>query len=236
LEFNTAAIHGCHPSYWNPNYEYVLIPNIDPTVQKVHPSQGPRTNGIQGQVDIRLAFSTESSQKPYMGYYMNPMNASMAVEYLGISDLVLSSKFSSFLDDTSRSIDLTSKMEPQKTCGLNAGGQDTSGCHRRYFIPGEMLYVAPDLLNDPSHPSADTIILSNHQGFLFDFDAGDSAMEFDMNRDCRTYSSRYFGAEVGAIRLCVGSSSSNELQARKSPRMSIQSLEVSIAKLMCLQA
>jgi hypothetical protein len=157
----------------------------------------------------------------YMGYDMQPMNASMAVEYLGFSDLMLSSNFGSFLNSAIRSVDLTPQSEFTAFCGLNAAAQDSgSGCRRRYFVAGESLFVAPDLLNDASFPKADTILASNHRGFLLDFDAGDSSMRFDTVKECRTYSSRYYGAVAGAVRLCVGSSGPNELQARESPEYS----------------
>jgi hypothetical protein len=82
-----------------------------------------------GQVDIQLAFSPVSSQKPYFGYGNQPINASMAPEYTGFSDLILSWKFASFLGDPARSIELTPQSERAKVCGLNADAQDPSGCH-----------------------------------------------------------------------------------------------------------
>lgn len=168
---------------------------------------------IMSQVDIRLAFSAETRQKPYMGHYIHPMNSSMAIEYLGFSDLVLSSKLSGFLQDPLHSVELGTTTQ-QQTCILNANGQGSSDCHRRYFIPGDVLIAAPHIVNDASFPGADIIMANEHQGLLLDFDAGDSTMEFNMTSECRTYSSRYLGFEAGAIHLCVGRSGPTELQAR----------------------
>jgi hypothetical protein len=156
-----------------------------------------------------------SSENPYFGYGSQPMNASIAAEYTGFSDLMLSWKFASFLGDPALSIDLTPQSERAKVCGLNADAQSPSGCHRTYFIAGENSLVTPDLVADASFPSADIILASDHRGYLLHFNTGDSTTEFNATRDCRTYSSRYLGAQGGAIRLCVGNSSPNELEARK---------------------
>jgi hypothetical protein len=169
-----------------------------------------------GQVDIELAFSPVPSETPYLGYSMQPMNASMAMEYIGLSDLVLSARLSGFLGDSTRSIDLTPSSERAKPCGLNGATQSMAGssCKRTYFVPGQILAIAPELLFDASFPAADTTLTKNHQGFLLEFDTGDSSLEFDAARECRTYSGRYFGVTTGAVRLCVGDSGLNGLQAR----------------------
>jgi hypothetical protein len=143
------------------------------------------------------------------------MNASTASEYTGFSDLMLSWKFPSFLGDPSRSVDLTPESERTKVCGLNAAAQDPSGCHRTYFIAGESLLVTPELLIDASFPEADIILASDHRGYLLHFNTGDSTTEFNATQECRTYSSRYLGIQAGAVRLCVGNSSPNEIEARK---------------------
>jgi hypothetical protein len=169
-----------------------------------------------GQVDIQLAFSPVSPGEGYFGYDNQPMNASMASEYTGFSDLMLSWKFASFLGDPARSVDLTPESERAKVCGLNADTRDTSGCHQTYFIAGESAFVTPELIIDASFPDADIILASDHRGYLLDFNAGNSTTEFDATRECRTYSSRYLGIQAGAIRLCVANSSPNELEARKS--------------------
>jgi hypothetical protein len=168
-----------------------------------------------GQVDIQLAFSPIPSETTYLGYDNQPMNASVAVEYTGFTDLLLSWKFASFLGDPTRSIDLTPESERAKVCGLNADTQDSSGCNRTYFIPGENTLVMPELVSNASFPNADIILASNHRGFLLNFNAGNSTTEFDATSECRTYSSRYFGVQAGAVRLCVSNSSPNELEARK---------------------
>ncbi|KAH8590742.1 hypothetical protein B0O99DRAFT_300340 [Bisporella sp. PMI_857] len=169
---------------------------------------------IMSQVDIQLAFSPVSFRKPYFGYANQPMNASVASEYTGFSDLLLSWKFSSFLGDPARSIDLTPEAERAKVCGLNADALDQSGCHRTYFLSGESMFIMPELVVDASFPDANIVLVRNHRGYLLDFNTGDSTTEFDAAQECRTYSSRYLGAQAGAIRLCVSNSSSNELEAR----------------------
>jgi len=150
-----------------------------------------------------------------MGYAMHPMNASMAVEYLGFSDLVLTANPASFLHTSSRSINLSPPGEHESFCRLNAPTPEGRGdCHRSYFMPGENLFATPELMNDPSFPKANVILATNHRGFVLDFDAGDSSTRFDPVNECRTYWSRYWWAPAGAVRLCVGSSGPNELQAR----------------------
>lgn len=143
------------------------------------------------------------------------MNASSAPEYTGFTDLVLSANFAGFLGDPARSVDLTPDSERGKVCGLNANARDSSGCNRTYFLAGESMAVMPELVRDASFPDADIILASDHRGFLLNFSAGNSSTKFNATRDCRTYGSRYLGFQAGAIRLCVGNSSPNEVEARK---------------------
>jgi hypothetical protein len=143
------------------------------------------------------------------------MNASSASEYTGFTDLVLSWKFAGFLGDPTRSVDLTPDTERAKACGLNANAQASSGCNRTYFVAGENMLVMPELVQDASFPDADIILATDHRGFLLNFNTGNSSTVFNSTRDCRVYSSRYLGFQAGAIRLCVGNSSPNELEARK---------------------
>jgi hypothetical protein len=170
---------------------------------------------VTGQVEIGLAFSPVSSTTRYFGYNNHPMNASSAFEYTGFTDLVLSGKFAGFLGDPTRSVDLTPANERGKVCGLNVNAQDLSGCNRTFFVAGDNMLVMPELVRDASFPDADVILASDHRGFLLNFNAGNSSIVFNSTRDCRTYSSRYFGFQAGAIRLCVGNSSPHELEARK---------------------
>ncbi|KAK4442372.1 hypothetical protein QBC34DRAFT_444245 [Podospora aff. communis PSN243] len=170
---------------------------------------------IMSQVEIQLSFSPEKSQDPYLGYSMHSMNASMAVEYLGFSDLVLSANPASFLHNAARTVNLSPPGERDTFCRLNTNDDGDSGdCHRSYFMAGESLFMTPGLINDASFPKASIILTTNHRGFQLEFDAGDSGTRFNPVNECRTFSSRYWGAPAGAVRLCVGSSGPNELQAR----------------------
>ncbi|KAK5662222.1 hypothetical protein OQA88_8127 [Cercophora sp. LCS_1] len=170
---------------------------------------------VMSQVEIQLAFAREKHQESYLGYALHPMNASMAIEYFGFSDLILTSNIGGFLYNPARSVNLSPQGEQGTFCRLNADADGPpSDCRRSYFVAGETLYTTPDLLNDPSFPKASIILATDHRGFQLDFDAGDSHMEFDPDKECRTYSSRYWWAPAGAVRLCVGSSGPNELQAR----------------------
>ena len=168
-----------------------------------------------GQVDIQLAFSPVSSGTQYFGYDTQPMNASIAVESLGLTGLVLSWKFGRFLEDATRAINLTPESEGAKVCGLNADAQDQSGCNRTFFVAMDSVLVVPELLYNSSFPKADIILASDHRGYLLNFTAGDSTTEFNATSECRTYSSRIWGVQAGAIRLCVENTGPNELEARK---------------------
>lgn len=207
MEYNKAVNHG--PGSWDrhPYHEYDSFPLALTLVQD--------PDFQTGQVEIRLAFSTVSSGTQYLGYGNQPMNATAAAEFTGFADLVLSWKFAGFLRDPAHSVDLTPQSERAKVCGLNASAKDSSGCNQTYFIAGESAFVMPELIVDASSPDADIILASDHRGYLLNFNAGNSSTEFNSTRDCRTYSSRYLGAQAGAIRLCVGNSSPNELEARK---------------------
>jgi hypothetical protein len=174
-----------------------------------------KNNYGTGQVDIQLAFSPVSSGTQYFGYDIQPMNASTARELTGLADLLLTWKSGGFLEDPTRSIDLTPESEGAKVCGLNEDAQDQSGCNRTFFLPMESVLVVPELFSDSSFPDADIVLASDHRGYLLNFTAGDSTAEFDATSECRTYSSRFWGYQAGAIRLCVGNTSPNELEARK---------------------
>jgi hypothetical protein len=174
-----------------------------------------KNNFGTGQVDIQLAFSPVSSGTQYFGYDNQQMNASVAAESTGFTDLMLSWKFASFLEDPTRSIDLTPESEGGKVCGFNADAQDQPGCSRTFFLAMESLLVMPELLANSSFPDADIILASDHRGYLLNFTAGNSTTEFNATSECRTYSSRFWGVQAGAIRLCVGNTSPNELEARK---------------------
>ena len=161
-----------------------------------------------------MAFSPVSSSSQYYGYNLQPMNASVAAEYTGFTDLVLSWKFEDFLRDTTRSVDLTPPSERLIPCGLNA--QDSSGCNHTYFLPGEDILVMPEMISDASFPDADVLLATDHRGYLLNFKAGSSSTVFNATQNCRTYSSRYLGFQAGAIHFCAANSSPNELEARKS--------------------
>ncbi|KAE9378400.1 hypothetical protein N431DRAFT_501051 [Stipitochalara longipes BDJ] len=176
---------------------------------------------IMSQVQIQMAFSPAPSETTYFGYDNQPMNASVAVEYTGFTDLLLSWKFGTFLADPGHSVDLTLQSERAQPCSLNANSHDSSGCNRTYFVAGESLIVMPELVANASFPDADIILASNHRGYLLNFNAGNSSTEFNSSQECRTYSGRYLGVRAGAIRLCVGNPSPNELEA---PRLTEEGL------------
>jgi len=150
---------------------------------------------------------------------MQPMNASMALEYIGLTDLVITAKFSGFLGDPSRSVDLKPAGERDSVCALNAdvapGDDRPSDCVRRYWVPSTAITTVPELVIDPRWPKADSILLSRHQGLLLEYDAGDSRAVFDVVRDCREYSSRYWGNAEHVVRLCVANPGPNVVEARE---------------------
>ena len=144
------------------------------------------------------------------------MNASVAAEYTGFTDLLLSWKFAGFLTDPTHSVDLTPQSEMAQPCILDANSQDSSGCNRTYFMPGESVLAMPELVANASFPDADIILASDHRGYLLNFNAGSSDTEFNSSQECRTYSGRFLGVQPGAIRLCVGNLGPNELEASRS--------------------
>lgn len=168
-----------------------------------------------GQVDIQLAFTPIESQPTYFGFGNVDMNGTIGLEYTGFSDLLLSWKFSGFLQDPNHSVDLTPPSDSARVCGLATDSRLTGGCPRSYFIPGELVMIAPDIVLNSSFPEADVVLLNNHRGYVLDFDVGNFEADFDPVRDCRIYTSRYLGVQAGALRLCVWNSGSNELQIRK---------------------
>ena len=105
-----------------------------------------------GQVDISLAFTTEASQDAFFGFHMQSMNASMASEYIGLTDLVITAKFASFLGDPIRSVNLNPASDHDAVCALNAGmqpGDDRpSDCVRRYWVPSTAASTVPELASD----------------------------------------------------------------------------------------
>ena len=150
---------------------------------------------------------------------MEQMNASMALEYVGLTDLVITAKFAGFLGDPTRSVNLKPPGELDSVCTLNAGAQPgedrPSDCVRRYWVPSTAISTVPDLVSDSRWPKADSILLTHHRGLLLEYDAGDSHTVFDPVKDCRGYSSRYWGNSEHLSRLCISNPSPNVVEARK---------------------
>jgi len=146
------------------------------------------------------------------------MNASMAVEYIGLTDLVITAKFAAFLGDPSRSVNLKPAGDRDSVCRLNAAAvpddDRPTDCTRRYWVPSTAMSTVPDLVANSSWPKADSILLTRHRGLLLEYDAGDSRSVFDATQDCRQYSSRYWGNAEHAVRLCVSNPRPNVVEAR----------------------
>ena len=198
----------------------LLVPGIGILIMSTLHSPGSQRSVIAakyltGQVQIQMAFSPVSLPTPYFGYDNQPMNASVAAEYTGFTDLLLSWEFTSFLTDPTHSVDLTPQSEIAQPCRLDANSQDSSGCNRTYFMPGESIIAMPELVATPSFPDADIILASDHRGYLLNFNAGSSGTEFNSSQECRTYSGRFLGFKFGAVRLCVGNLGPNELEASR---------------------
>lgn len=160
---------------------------------------------IMSQVDINVAYAVETRLDPVPGYGMVPINPTAAVEFTGFADLLISSKYSRFLNDPFQSIDLTPpNMRETAACDLmRPPPEHSAACKRTYFFPGESLFIAPTLRASTAFPDADTMVMTDHRGYLFEYDAGDPNYKFDSENDCHTYSSRFLGVDVGAVTLCV---------------------------------
>ncbi|KAK3380745.1 hypothetical protein B0T24DRAFT_697447, partial [Lasiosphaeria ovina] len=170
---------------------------------------------IMSRVDVRPVFTSISIDTPYKGFGIHPMNSTTAGEYLGFTDMLFGSKFSSFVDGPSRSIDLTPEDLRSQRCGLNAAGlSDNSGCHREYFVAGEAIFIMPETRNDLRYPDAGVFLVENHRGLLVRYGAGDPNVEFNETTNCRVYSGRYWGFQIGAIQLCVANTAPNEVHSR----------------------
>ncbi len=128
-----------------------------------------------GQVDIELAFSPVSMDPAYVGYGTAPLNASMAGEYTGLTDMMMSWDFQNFLGDSTHSIDLSPDDIQSKPCGLNANPEDNSGCLRTYFMPSASTLIMPELVASADYPEADVLLALEHRGYYLEFDAGDSS-------------------------------------------------------------
>lgn len=167
-------------------------------------------------VNVQPVF-TSVTTAAFSGYGMQPMNASTAVEYLGFTDIIFGSKFSAFVDGPSRSIDLTPEPFRSTVCGANALAlHDKAGCRREYFVPGDAMFIMPEVNSDTRYPQASILLATNHRGLVLRFKVGDSEREF-ADKDCRVYSGRYWGFQVGAVHMCVVNTAPDELHARMFP-------------------
>jgi hypothetical protein len=146
------------------------------------------------------------------------MNVSAAKEYAGFTDIILGSKFGSFVHSPTRSVDLTPESVRSKICALNAvPDQDPSNCEREYYIPGEAIFTMPEALMDPSNPEADILLVENHRGHNFRYGVGDPNQPFNLDKNCRLYYGRYWGFNIGGFLLCMVNTTPNTIQASTSP-------------------
>jgi hypothetical protein len=146
------------------------------------------------------------------------MNVSAAKEYAGFTDIILGSKFGSFVQSPSRSVDLTPEDIRSKICGLNAvKDQNPSDCNREYFIPGEAIFTMPEALMDPANPEADILLAENHRGHNLRYESGDPNVDFDLKRHCVLHYGRYWGFNIGGFLLCILNTTPNTVQASQLP-------------------
>ena len=146
------------------------------------------------------------------------MNVSAAKEFAGFTDIILGSKFGSFVHSPTRSVDLTPESVRSKICALNAvPNQDPSNCEREYYIPGETIFTMPEALMDPSNPEADILLVGNHRGHNFRYGVGDLNQPFNLDKNCRLYYGRYWGFNIGGFLLCMVNATPNTIQASTSP-------------------
>ncbi|KAH8880898.1 hypothetical protein GQ53DRAFT_832908 [Thozetella sp. PMI_491] len=168
---------------------------------------------IMSQVDVHMAFTPQDSGNSQLGFGMNGINGSVAGEFTGLTDLMFSWQHASFLSNPVQGVDLTPPDVQIRSCNLGLGSNDDSGCQRSYFFPGSTIFLSPELVGNAIYPEAPVLLATDHTGYILEFDAGNVSLEFDPLLDCRIYSSRMYTFAIGAIRLCMKSTATNEVQA-----------------------
>ncbi|KAK0610762.1 hypothetical protein B0T14DRAFT_570695 [Immersiella caudata] len=168
---------------------------------------------VMSKVEVYPVFV--SVKDSVSGFGAHGMNVSAASEYAGFTDIILGSKFGSFVQSTSRSIELTPEDIRSKSCGLNAvKDQNPLHCDREYFIPGEAIFTMPEALMDPDNPEADILLAENHRGHNLRYGVGDPSVSFDLAKDCVLHYGRYWGFNIGGFLLCIANTSLNTVQAK----------------------
>jgi hypothetical protein len=143
-----------------------------------------------------------------MGWGMSPFNGSLAKNVSIITDQLVNAVM--FLSDPTRSVDITPGPLAAVPCSNTPQKQVDVKCKRSYYLPAGVEFVAAQLDGSPLFEKSDVFFAMGQQGYLLEYEEGDSKWEFDQSAECLSY-----GFAFAAFRLCLKNTKSNALQARK---------------------
>lgn len=166
---------------------------------------------ILGNVNTQLTFEGVSQKELSLGWGMTPFNVSLAKNISVIIDQLSQAQLSQFLVDPSRAIDLTPSSLRSKPCTLGVNSLTAQNCQRSFFVPGGVEFAAPEVQENRASSDMDIFLVRNQQGYMLDFDEGDSTWREKNPADCQVY-----GFPFAAFYLCLRDSGYNILDARKS--------------------
>jgi hypothetical protein len=153
-----------------------------------------------------LIFTPVKNAQPALGFGIGTFNATLATIWSPMTDLLFATRFSEFLIDPTRSIDITSGAK-RSACESAFNGKAGHICDRTYYVPGGIENVVAWLLSGAAEETADAFVAENQQGYMFDFiyDGNDN-QSFDYTKDCKM-----FGVTIGAFAICIKNLSPNQV-------------------------
>jgi hypothetical protein len=158
---------------------------------------------IIGNVNTRPTFYNIYSVEPIQGFSVGNFNATLVDLWAPLTDMLFSIRFNEFLNDPTRSLEITDRVSMTK-CATGAA------CNQTYFVPGGIENLSARLIDEPEYSAAEAFTAIGQQGFIFDFQTPGPRPAFNDARDCRIHS---FG--IGSWALCLSNTRDNEIAASK---------------------
>ncbi|KAF2760538.1 hypothetical protein EJ05DRAFT_509064 [Pseudovirgaria hyperparasitica] len=163
---------------------------------------------IMSNVETTKIFRPVHEDEMMMGYGIGTFNASLAAVWAPMTDLLFATRFSEFLLDTTRAIEVPTSNAVD-ACTASFTGSAAHTCEQTYYVPGGIENYAAWLLSDENSQKADSFMAVDQSGFIFDFLHGAHDWTYDHDTECK-----YWGVNIGAFALCIKNDAAGLLQAK----------------------
>jgi hypothetical protein len=140
---------------------------------------------------------------------MTPFNGSLAKNVSLVADQIIQAQLDTFLQDTSRAVDITPPDLRTVQCLSSPTLTRTVPCKRTYFMAG-VEFTPSAMDNYTGLTNTQVILARNQQSYILDYEEqpGDEVFK---DTDCQAY-----GFPFAGFNLCMRNDADNVLDARKS--------------------